>query len=135
MITQEFTATVIRTNGQRVDLTVEVELGYDAQTNPLAVTVTFDSDEMDTPVRWFLDRDLFVQATNTARLVGAGDVCLRNLRTGKLSLRLSNPHSSAEFLLPADQVREFLANTTEEAALGAAAVEEAVDALLAEILG
>lgn len=135
MIIYEFTAKTVRVQGRETSVPVQMELTYDAETDPLAVAMTMSAPG-DDPVTWKFARDLLVMASNSRAPVGLGDIRFR-AHTTILYLCLNNGQADghADLALPLDKVRGFLADTAEEAALPGQAIAEATEAFLAEVLG
>lgn len=128
-IESEFTARAIAYNGSAVP--VPIRLAYDPD-QPLEVVLTF-LDREDVP--WTFARDLLNRAL-TER-AGLGDV---QAWTNGQSLTLvlhgfdeSNERWSAEFVLPARKVAQFLARTAQLVPYGQERVD--VDGGLALLLG
>lgn len=138
MISYAFSGRIMRIGNQDCNEPVEFQLDFDAAHDPLAVDLQILADNEQDIVTWTFARDLLVQAANSPYPVGQGDVRFRlNQMSGELYLCLKNPiaETHADFSLPVDQVREFLADTVEEAAQPQAYLDTAVDELIAEILG
>ena len=132
MITHQFDARGVRSGKQVVDLRVQIQLNYDEENDPLAVEIIFDPPGMDEAVTWTVARDLLVQATNSNKKVGEGDIRFQ-LDGPILRVCLKNPFQHADFYFPSERVRMFLRDTVIPAA--SASVETYLDAFLEELLG
>lgn len=135
--TLNFTGTMIRSGRYVCRIPVEIDFRYDPVAEPLAVEASISSPNIEEGVVvWVFARDLLVTAANTLTGVGEGDVKFRrDEEVGVMFFCIKNPEtlSHADFELPLQSVRTFLAETTTEAA--AVNLDDAVDRFLEEVLG
>lgn len=131
MIEYEFEARVVG-NGQSVP--VQVYLGFNPD-DPLAATMLFEVGDESTKM-WEFGRDLLVTAANRTHPVGEGDVRFRCVeQTGLMYMYLFSDTGRATIALPLEQIRGFLTDTTEEAAIPTQTIESDLDRFLTEVLG
>lgn len=135
MISRKFSARVLMTQNERVDVSVDVALVYDEDYDPLAVKMVFSAPEEE-DVEWTLSRELMLRGSSSAFPYGSGDVKFRYLgeRDGGLMLCLNNGGGHADIRLPQYEVVRFLEETCEAVPFGSEDIEDSVDDLIKELL-
>lgn len=138
MIGRAFQGTVVMTGSTSVDIPVQVELIYDYDRNPLAVTMTL-APEGEAVVAWVFSRDLLFQGINSSEVSGEGDIRFRC--TGKdwprsgVTVCLRNITGHADIRLPHYDLMAFLAETESWSRQAEESIEKRIDSEIKEILG
>jgi hypothetical protein len=136
MITSQFQGKVLVTGGEVVDVDVEIELAFDEENDPLAVTMIISVPD-EGEVVWEFSRELLRVGSQSIVPHGGGDVRFRavgdNWPQSGLIACLHNGDDHADLGLPLDRVRHFLAAT--ECAIDDTLISAHLDDALKEILG
>lgn len=135
MISKQFKATLTKSNGEAMELALNITLSYDEDFDPFAVQmiVSYEGAEGSQDAVWWLDRGLMIRCLATPGvIVGFGDFRLR-LQPGMIKVCLKNDTGHADLRLPVDPVKTFLAKTELALPLGAECVDEQIDDFLAEV--
>lgn len=139
MITRTFDAKVLVAHDAPCDEDVRVELAYDEENDPLAVTMTITVDG-EGDVVWVFGRGLLSRGTRAVNPTGEGDVQFRalgnNWPESGLIACLRNAAGHADIGLPLHEVRSFLSATAPHARnISSDSINARLDDALKEILG
>jgi len=137
-ISKRFQGIVIKTGDQVTNQRIGIELAWDPDRDPLAVTMTcyLGSETTysgeDEQVAWVLSRELLHEGLSSFTPVGEGDVKLRlanNFSAGLLCC-LTSPDGHADLALPLVEVEGFMDETEQHTPVG----QEHFDTLLDDFL-
>lgn len=133
MISRTFEGLVSRSMGQVINVVVSIELAWDPETSPLAVTMIVSVPD-ENEVAWTFSRDLLAMGAKSLSPVGQGDVRFRlDGFHANLIVCLRNETGHADILLPRGEVEAFLDETLGHSKFGEECVGELVDDFLKEL--
>lgn len=136
MLKTTFVATLLRSaNREKEGLKFPIELRYEPEKDPLAVTAHFPVDDPDDPIVWTFARELLARGSQSLAPYGEGDVKLRKLDDQHLIMCLVSPDGHADVGLPLGAVNAFLEGSYDLVHAGEEFKEGALDAFLEEVLG
>lgn len=140
MITRKFLGTVARSMDAIVNEKINVELSWDPDTDPLAVTMIctlpprLTASGKTEEVVWIYGRDLLAEGLKSLTPYGEGDVKMRLASEAGIHLIicLTSPEGHADLLLPTLDTRAFLGATRQHTEIGHEEFADLLDDFLKE---
>lgn len=138
MIIHNFPGVIARVGNTVVHEQIDIELTWDFDNDPFAVSMRCSAEDMANEVTWVFGRALLAHGLESLTAVGEGDVKLRLASPNRVNLIvcLTSPDGHADLMLPVYLVERFLEDTCKVIPIGHEAVtDEQVDDFLKGVLG